>query len=248
MATVQHRSQEDLRDNYSTGRLVLQGFSIAAMLGFSTMLAFQLFRGLTGVRRALLLATFFAGGIAADFLSGMVHWTLDTWGTVDAPLIGPNLIRSFRVHHSDQTEITRHSFLRTAGTLGIPVIPVQIAALFIPGISPIAFAAKAFLAMLCGWTLVTNQAHKWAHMENPPAAARFFQRIGLFLEPGAHHQHHIEPFTQSYSITTGWTNSLLTKTQFFRRLERVIVKLTGAVPRMDDIGEAAAQEVLEKNL
>src|SRR5215208_153170 len=37
--------------------------------------------------------------LAADFLSGLVHFLADNFGSYDTPIIGPNFIEPFREHH-----------------------------------------------------------------------------------------------------------------------------------------------------
>ena len=46
-----------------------------------------------------------------DFISGLVHWGCDTWGKFTTPIVGPTLIRTFRMHHVDPQDITIHNFI-----------------------------------------------------------------------------------------------------------------------------------------
>ena len=53
------------------------------------------------------------GYVLSDWLSGMVHWAGDRWGTENTFMLGPTIVKPFRLHHSDQKDITRHGFVQT---------------------------------------------------------------------------------------------------------------------------------------
>lgn len=173
--------------------------------------------------------------ITADFLSGMVHWFADTWGSVDWPLIGRSLLRSFREHHVDPGEITRHDFIETNGDSSLISLPVYTLILLVdPSLSNKHFFWYCFVVSLGIWVLFTNQFHKWAHADSLPLIARILMKYKIILNSRVHYVHHRRPFDTYYCITTGWLNRPLSAINFWKRMEWVVTKLTGAVPRADD--------------
>jgi ubiquitin-conjugating enzyme E2 variant len=55
--------------------------------------------------------------------------------------------------------------------------------------------------------------------------------------------HHTAPFNRYYCITVGWMNWPLQAIRFFPAMEWLVSSLTGALPRQDDIGPAAAMAI-----
>ncbi len=179
----------------------------------------------------------FLGFLGADLVSGLVHWLADTWGSPDMPVIGTALIRPFRHHHLDPLEITRHDFIETNGANCLISLPVAAAAvaLSIYGHGTWTLFIATFLGSLVAWVMGTNQFHKWSHTAQPPRPVVWLQRLRLVLASKHHDKHHRAPYDRNYCITVGWWNGPLNAIGFFPTLERWITRLTGHLPRADDL-------------
>lgn len=184
---------------------------------------------------ATVCAAWLLGYLVADFTSGMIHWAFDRYGTVDTPLIGAHFVGPFRNHHIDPRDITRHDFIETNGNNCLfTLLPLSFF-MFLPldfGNAAVLFLA-AMAAFLALFAFATNQLHKWAHCQQPPAIVARLQQLHLIL-PRAHHQiHHTFPYQSHYCITTGWMNGLLVKIGWWHALEVVVDKLLGVRAHRD---------------
>jgi ubiquitin-conjugating enzyme E2 variant len=154
--------------------------------------------------------------LAADLVSGLVHWLCDTFFAEDTPFVGRAVIEPFREHHRDPLAITRRGFTGVNGANCAVVLPVlALAAWGEP--SPRHVFVLAFGFGVC----LTNQFHKWAHAPRVPRAAVWLQRAGLIVPP-AHHARHHRHGTSAFCVASGWCNPLLDRTAVFARLERAI--------------------------
>jgi plasmanylethanolamine desaturase len=180
-----------------------------------------------------------AAGVTADLLSGFVHWTADTWGRETLPVIGRRFLRPFRVHHINPHDFLRRDFIDCNGDVAMLVLPMLTAAWLIPLGTLTGDVTAVFVLALAAWMLPTNQVHQWAHMPDPPRAVAWLQRRGVILGRDAHQEHHASPYVVNYCIATGWCNRWLTKRQVFPRLERIVARVTGMLPRADEDAYAA---------
>jgi ubiquitin-conjugating enzyme E2 variant len=192
--------------------------------GALTWLGLRAIRALDGPRALLFTAlSLLAGFILADFLSGVVHWAGDTLGNEQTPIFGPNFVHPFRLHHVDPKDITRHGFTETNGNSCIAASPILLGlVLFMPATTGAFFYGCVTAASAALFLFLTNEFHKWAHADQPPAFARVLQRWRLILSPEHHSIHHAAPQVRCYCITVGWMNPLLDRTRFFRRCERAV--------------------------
>jgi plasmanylethanolamine desaturase len=240
-STVRQRDGLSLRDGYGPAVRRFEVASIAVFAGAMGWLSWRL------VPRAvefpfLTASAFMLGFVAADFVSGLVHWLADTWGSPDLPLVGRALIRPFREHHLDPKEITRHDFIETNGNnCFICIAPVTLTAAFVSFEGWGGVFAGVVVSSLCFWIFCTNQFHKWSHLDEPPPLVAALQRLSLILPRDHHSVHHTAPYATYYCITVGWLNEPLHRLRFFPALEALVSASTGLLPREDDIGRAAAE-------
>eukprot|EP01013_Petalomonas_cantuscygni_P021592 TRINITY_DN4099_c1_g1_i1.p1 TRINITY_DN4099_c1_g1~~TRINITY_DN4099_c1_g1_i1.p1 ORF type:complete len:326 (-),score=35.30 TRINITY_DN4099_c1_g1_i1:318-1295(-) len=179
----------------------------------------------------LMALSLFSGLLFADFVSGILHWSLDTWGSTTTPVFG-NFIRSFREHHVSPRAMCDHDFVETNGDTFFILFPFLLSNLVF-GTSPY---FRTWLVAATSLIAITNQIHKWAHAfpADVPAVVRWFQANGIFIGRSHHNTHHVPPHMCSYCITNGWMNPFLDFINFWRGAEFVICRLTGAEPRADD--------------
>ena len=217
---------------YGRGHRALEIASIAFVFLALACLAFRICHAVAGARGLFYVAMTAVGGyLAADFLSGLVHWAGDTIGDQNTPIFGPNFVTPFRYHHVDPKDITRHDFIETNGNNCIVVAPIlALLVLVTPKTAGWFFYLCAVLAFTSWFIFCTNQFHKWAHEDHPARLVRVLQQAGLILSPEHHALHHASPQDKSYCITVGWMNPVLDKIGFFRICEAVIGRLVpGAV-------------------
>ena len=140
------------------------------------------------------------GWTLADLFSGLVHWALDSFGSVRTPVFGPAFIRPFREHHADPQGMTRHDFIEVNGASCLGCLPILGSSFFFEGFP------HAVIVFTCLGILFTNQCHKWAHMNAPPKFVGTLQKIGLVLRADEHRLHHTPPYNSHFCTANGWMN------------------------------------------
>jgi ubiquitin-conjugating enzyme E2 variant len=179
----------------------MRAVEIAAVVLFFVLLALSL----PAVVPACLAPALILGWVLADLFSGLVHWALDTYGSVRTPVVGPAIIRPFREHHADPQGMTRHDFFEVNGASCLGCLPLLALSLLLEGFAH-ALAVSTSLGLL-----FTNQCHKWAHMASPPAPVRLLQKIGLILRADEHRRHHTPPHDSHFCTANGWLNKPLNR-------------------------------------
>ena len=142
------------------------------------------------------------GWLLADLSSGLVHWALDTFGSVRTPVLGPAFIRPFREHHAEPEAMTRHDFIEVNGASCLGCLPLLLLSLFLEDF------LHALVLFTCLGILLTNQCHKWAHLspDKNSFLVKKLQQLGIVLRPSEHLKHHTPPYDSHFCTASGWLN------------------------------------------
>lgn len=237
--------------DYSPFHRKLEIASIIALGGAVALLFWEAYKGLIafpGNTWWLIPASLVVAYLVADFVSGFIHFVGDTFGTPEMPIFGPNFIKPFREHHVDPRGITRHDFIETNGNNSLVCVP---AAFLVYLVIPVTYGLWAtffvmFTAWFMIWIFMTNQFHKWSHLEEIPGWIHWMQRWRIILEPGHHDIHHTPPFDTYYCITTGWLNPILHKLRFFPVAE-VVLRFIFRAPKPPTSSNPAPPQVTQQS-
>lgn len=220
-------------DGSNRRTLILESTRVLTAYGLILVHLYRLSQSLAAWHWTCLLAIVLAW-IAADFVSGMVHWLADTWGSETMPWLGPRFLTPFRVHHVTPQSFLDCNFMDTNGDTAMLGVPFLISMFFIPIDNAIGYWFTVFMVAFCFFAIPTNQIHQWSHMPKPPRWVGFLQRSGLILSSTAHRKHHFGEHAQHYCITTGFCNVFLDRIGYFRTLEHCVTRVTGIQPRQDE--------------
>ena len=219
---------ERARNETGWGHYLLEIFGIVCFVLLALLIAVELYGGLLRhgdpwlVPILLVLAY-----LAADFLSGFVHFLADNFGSYGTPILGPNFIEPFREHHVDPKGIVGHDFVDANGNNSLATLPFMVLVWLVVPLQTAyyGYLFGVFFLFVCLAAFLTNQFHKWAHMEDPPAFAGWLQARGVILSHEHHDIHHESPYDTYYCITAGFWNPLLDRIRFYERTERLIRRL-----------------------
>ncbi len=221
----EHQPTEGVEPRSSRSHWLMELAGIGAFAVLAALIGIEVYLGAAGFGYAWLLpAVAVLAYLAADLASGFVHFLADNFGSEETPILGPNFIGPFRDHHADPKGITRNGFVDNNGNNSLASLPPMLLVWLLVPIATTAwgYLFGAFFLMVCLAVFLTNQFHKWAHMDTPPAWVKRLQWWGLVLSKEHHDVHHESPYDTYYCITVGFWNPLLDQLRFFERAERLI--------------------------
>jgi plasmanylethanolamine desaturase len=172
------------------------------------------------------------GYFVADFMSGLVHWSIDTW--FDEMRLG-RIVSIAREHHTHPQNILGYGFLEHAalGSVGSVVLMGPTVLL------TSTFQGDTSWCLMVIWTVTATcllfgtSFHNLAHKRTSNKLVLWLQRAGFVISPKHHWAHH-RVQTIRYCTISGWADHVCDALRVWRGLEILVRKLSGATPRAND--------------
>lgn len=167
------------------------------------------------------------GWIVADFLSGVIHWCEDRYGSPRWPVFGGAIRDTIRHHRRPRGFLAKSPLARSRRVIIIAVI--GFIAFFLSG------TLNAFTITLCVAAAVSNEIHVAAH-SSPKENSHWvtaLQHWGIIQSHAHHALHHRNLKNMNYCTITNWVNPVLERMRFWRRAESLVRIWTGQRPRAD---------------
>ncbi len=161
--------------------------------------------------------------VAADFVSGVIHWAEDRYAREGWPVIGPLIAIPNIVHHNKPQAFLEGSYWHRNYTTIVPAFAAMLLCL--------CFAATRDWWLTLLFLSQANEIHAWAHQQgklNP--VITILQDMGVLQSPRQHAEHHRSPHMVCYCVMSNWLNPALDAIQFWDGIEYVL-RIFGAQPR-----------------
>lgn len=174
--------------------------------------------------------------LVTDFLAGIIHWGMDSYGSRETPLIGGEIAGN-RKHHLEPKSFTKNTWWQNAKST-LPII-LLLAGLFYW----VDFLNTFTIALLViGWN--SNEIHKWAHQGKKERAVigTILQKLHLVQSPREHQKHHSGFKDSHYCPVSPFVNPVLEAINFWRGLEWIVLNILG----LEKVVEPSLEKV--KNL
>jgi ubiquitin-conjugating enzyme E2 variant len=183
------------------------------------------------------IAGLFLGTYVADFVSGLLHWTFDTWFSEDWTGVR-RMVLLVREHHIHPNRIFQYRLWHDAGVLSwfSFLISAPVVAVVLTGPTPMPFEAGLVLAAVVASLeiVLMLEFHKCGHRLKRSPLVRALQWAHVLLSPGQHLRHHSGHHDRNYCIITGIFDQTAGRLGAWRLLERIVSYFTGWVPREND--------------
>jgi hypothetical protein len=164
-----------------------------------------------------------------DFVSGLVHWAEDTFGSVDTPIVGRWIVEPNVLHHLDGTAFLAKSWLASSWDLLAAGVGLVAAVWWADRLD-----WHVWLFAVVGTN--ANQLHKWNHSGRGrvPWPVRLLQLVRVLQTAPGHAAHHQGDKNTAYCVITPYVNPVLDGLGFWRGLEGLVVR-RGWAPRRPDL-------------